>query len=69
MHSFPQSTRSTLWGEFIWVGAIIYGENFMLRRQLSGGAIFLEGNCPGEHYTGKSSRGQFSLGAIVLELY
>ena len=41
MHSFPQFTRSTLWGEFAWVGAIIFEGNFLVRGQFSSGA-----NCP-----------------------
>ena len=44
MHSLPQFTRSTRWGEFTWVGAIIF--------EFSSGAIvqetiFLWGNWPG----------------------
>ena len=47
MRSFPQLTRSTLWGEFVWVGAIIYGWKLRWGGQLSGGqfssgAIVLE---------------------------
>ena len=47
MHNFPQFTRSSLWGEFTWVGAIIFGENVIVRRQFSweqfsSGAIVLE---------------------------
>ena len=46
MHSFPQFTRATLWGEFTWVGTIIFG-NVMKRAQFSvgqfsSGAIVLE---------------------------
>ena len=48
---FTKFTRSTLWGEFAWVGAIIFVGNFMVRGQFSGG------NCMG---------GQFSSGAIIL---
>ena len=51
MNSFPQLTRSTLWGEFGWVEAIILGGNFMVKMQFSG-----------ENFP----RGQFSLGAIIL---
>ena len=40
MHSFPQFSRSDLWGEFAWVGTIIYEENFMVRGQFSSVAIF-----------------------------
>ena len=62
MHSFPQFTCSTLWGEFAWVGAIIFEGNFLVRgqfsseqlsggqssrRQLSRGEQFSSGgNCP-----------------------
>ena len=56
MHSFPQFSRSTLWGEFVWVGTIIYGENFMVGGQFSSEAIILGGNCPG----GNFPRGQLS---------
>ena len=75
MHSFPQFTCSTRWGEFTWVGAIIFGWNFIGRGQLfSGaivrGAIFLGGSYPrgqlsGGQLSGKqSSRGQLSRGQL-----
>ena len=49
MQSFPKFTGSTLWGEFAWVGEIIFGWKFMVRGQFSGGkgtsgAIDLEPN-------------------------
>ena len=59
MRSLPQFTRSTRWGEFTWVGAIIFEGNFMVSGQFSGGGgqfcsgaivqgtIFLWGNWPG----------------------
>ena len=60
MHSLPQFTRSTRWGEFAWVGANIFEENFMVSEQFSGGhfssgaivrgAIFLGDNCPGGNF-------------------
>ena len=57
MHSFTQFTRNTRWGEFAWVGATIFNENFMVSgqfpgRQFSSGAIV-------------GGREQFSLGATV----
>ena len=36
MYSLPQFNRSTLWGEFVRVGVIIFEGNFMVRRQFSG---------------------------------
>ena len=44
MHNFLQFTCSTLWEEFAWVGAIIYGGNFMVRGQFSSGAIIRGGD-------------------------
>ena len=35
MHSLTQFTRSTRWGEFAWVGAIIFEGNFMVSAGLS----------------------------------
>ena len=64
------------------MGAFIFGGNYIVRRQFSGGkfssgAIILGGNCPERIFRGQSSRGQlsegqlsrgqFSSGAIVLE--
>ena len=62
MHSFPQFTRSTLSGEFTWVGAIIFGGNFIVRGQFSGGqfssgTIILGGNCLGGNYLGSNHPG------------
>ena len=42
MQSFPQFTRSSLWGEFAWVGAIILGGDIIVRGQFSSGVIVLE---------------------------
>ena len=55
MHRFLQFTRSTLWGEFAWVEAIIFGGNLMVSE-----AIFLGGN-----YLG--GEGAIIQVAIVLE--
>ena len=72
MHSFLQFTRSALWGEFAWMGAIIFEGNFMVRGQLSGGhfsleAIFLGGNCTGGNFPrGKLCGGNYpGVGAIT----
>ena len=62
MHSLPQFTRSTRWGEFAGVGADIFEGNFMVSEQFSGRTVFLGGNCP----RGNLPRGQFSSGAIIL---
>ena len=75
MHSFLQFTRSALWGEFAWMGAIIFEGNFMVRGQLSGGqfslgAIFLGGNCTGGNFPrgklfgGKYPGGNFTRGQL-----
>ena len=53
MHSSSQFTRSAFWMEFVCVGTIIFGENFMVR-----GAVFLEGN----YRWGQSFGGRFSSG-------
>ena len=73
MLSFPQFTRSTLCGEFTWVGAIIFEGNFTVREQFSGGrAVFLGGNCPMANCLESNCpeenfpQRQLSLGAIVL---
>ena len=62
MHGFPQFTLSTRWGEFAWVGTIIFEGNSMVSGQFSGcqfssgaivrRAIFLGGNWPGGNYPG-----------------
>ena len=67
MHSFPQFARSALWGEFPWMGAIIFGENFIVRGQFSGGQlssgeIIVEGHCPGSNYPGSNHPGDNSPG-------
>ena len=83
MHTFPQLTCSTLWGELAWMRAIFFEGNFMVRELLSGGkfslgeivqsTIFHGGNYPpGQLFEGQLSREQlpgekFSSGAIVLE--
>ena len=54
MHSFLHFTRSTWWGEFARVEAIIFEGNFQV-------AIFLVGNYP----RGQLSGGQLSSGAIA----
>ena len=56
MRSFPQLTRGTLWGEFVWVGAIIYGGKLIWRGNCPG-AIFLGGYCPGGNYPGYNHPG------------
>ena len=56
MQSFPRFTRSSLWVEFTWVGGMIFGGNFIVREQFSGGQLS----------SGAIIRGQFSLGAIIL---
>ena len=61
MHSFPQFTRSTLWGEFAWVGAIIFEGNFLVRWQFSSGQLS-GGGRGGSYPRGKLSRGQLSGG-------
>ena len=72
MHSFPQFTRSNLWGEFVKVGAIINGGNFVVRGQLSrgqlsSGAIVWGPIIQGAIIQGAIIWGQFSLGTIVLQ--
>ena len=57
MHSFPQFTRSTLWGEFAWVGAIIFEGNFLVRGQFSSGQLSGGG--------GQLSTGEIVQGAII----
>ena len=57
MHSSSQFTRSAFWMEFVCVGTIIFGENFMVR-----GAVFLEGN----YRWGQSFGVRFSSGEIIL---
>ena len=67
MHSLPQFTRSTRWGEFAWVEANIFEGNFVVSEQFSGGTFSLGGNCPrGNLPRGQLPGGQFSLGAIIL---
>ena len=56
MHSLPQFTRSTRWGEFAWVGAIIFEGNFTVSGEFSA----LQDNCPG----GNFPRGQLSGGQL-----
>ena len=83
MHSFPQFTRSILWGNLLEWEQFFLGGNFIVRGQFSGGqfpseAIILGGNCPGDNYPGDNHPGSnylganypgvnFSSGAIVLE--
>ena len=55
MHSFTQFTHSTVWGEFVWVGMIIFGVNFMVRGQFSGG----------QFSSGAIVRGAIIRGAII----
>ena len=65
MRSLPQFTRSTRWGEFTWVGAIIFEGNFMVSGQFSGGggAVLLGGNCTGDNFPlGQLAGGQHSGG-------
>ena len=57
MHRFLQFTRSTLWGEFAWVEAIIFWGNFMVSK-----AIFL-----GDNILGGGGEGAIIQGTIVLE--
>ena len=72
MYSFPQFTRSTLWGEFAWEGTIIF-EDFMVRGQfLEGGQFSSRAVVQGEIIRRQSSRwqlfwGLFSSEKIVLE--
>ena len=48
-------TRTSLWGKFTWVGAIIFGGNFIVRGQFSRGQLS----------GGQFSSGQLSSGAII----
>ena len=68
MHSFPQFTHSIRWGEFAWVGAIIFKGNFMVNgqfsgRQFSSGAIvkgvgnFTQWQLPGRQLSGGNHPG------------
>ena len=61
MHSSSQFTRSAFWMEFVCVGTIIFGENFMVR-----GAVFLEGNYRwGQSFGVRFSSGEILQGAII----
>ena len=66
MHSFPQFTRSTLWGEFAWVGAIIFEGNFLVRWQFSSGQLSGGGE-GGQLSTGEIVQGAIIRGAIIQE--
>ena len=64
MHSFPQFTCSTLWGEFAWVGAIIFEGNFLVRGQFSSGQLSGGG---GQLSMGEIVQGAIIRGAIIQE--
>ena len=75
MYSFLHVIRGDRWGEFAWVGAIIFKESFMVSDQFSWeGGVFLVCNCQGAIVRGggggggeQLSGGQFSSEAIILE--
>ena len=73
IHSFLKFTRSTLWGEFAWMGAIIFEGNYMVWRQLprgqfSLGAIFLGDNCTGGSFSqGKLFGGNYLGGGAIIQ--
>ena len=65
MRSFLHFTCITLWGEFTWVEAIIFGETFIVRRQFSVGLLSYRPGGEGNFPRGQLSSGAIARGAII----